>query len=83
VYGTVLTPEGAQHFERLESSVGVLVEALKRIERLHLRWDAPLEHEVDDHEASARWAAVGSEAGLIAKRALRSFYLTTGGESNG
>lgn len=45
-------------------------EALSRIDGLPKRWGAPLAHEVDDAMGAAAWAAVGSEAHLIAHRAL-------------
>lgn len=45
-------------------------EALRRIDALPKRWGAPLAHEPFDEMGAAAWAAVGSEAHLIAHRAL-------------
>ncbi len=49
---------------------GACREALRRIDALPKRWDAPVVHAPGDDVAAAAWAAVGSEAHLIAHRAL-------------
>ncbi len=51
------------------SSLDEAREALRRIDALPKRWDAPLTHKPGD-AGEAAWATVGSEAHLIAHRAL-------------
>ena len=55
---------------RHENRIAELEEALRRIERLRTKWDAPLEYEATDVLSTAAWAAVGSEAHAIATVAL-------------
>jgi hypothetical protein len=52
-------------------------DALRRIERLRDRWNAPLSHPIGDmndpaYAGAAAWAAVGSEAHKIAMDTLKT-----------
>ena len=66
-------PTDAQVWESAAMAASVEVDrlkkALEKIDRLAVKWGAPLAHSPGDY-GEAKWAAVGSEASLIAHRAL-------------
>lgn len=71
VYGFPELQQLVDAIGSLEAEVERLREELTRIERLRVKWDAPVRS--DDVTMSNRaWAAVGSEAVLIARGALNA-----------